>query len=32
MSLELFKDLKLNAYQTPITEEFLSDYPEEVQE
>lgn len=28
----LFKDIKVNAYQTPLTEEFLSQYPEEVQE
>lgn len=32
MSVELFKDIKMNMYQTPLTEEFLAQYPEEVQE
>ena len=29
---ELFKNIQLNQYQTPLTEDFLSQYPDEVQE
>lgn len=30
--IEIFKDIQVNAYQTPLTEEFLSQYPDEVLE